>query len=325
MTGKNMSYILSDTITTENGKPLIIIPSEYAYPDAEQRTHDKRFFRRFMDEVHERIFSVLTPDIDSLATCCYLEDTWNIPIGGYYDFEQLVVSSEILGSGRNHPFYVDCDVNGHEWGIGNHVRCVGENGMCFNLNHGIVADNYTQKCGASAYVTALYFNDKNFDDLTKRQKAFLIFADSFYLQYLNFRPKWDFWTDYIGCGCLTEILETTCPHEQIKTGIESAKNKYRFNAHINLRDSLLNTSMDITSINNDFDMDLRLPQHHFDKLIAIFRTSGKKHESELRNEDPTKIFSNTRHSTHTVKYSTIDHIENGLYKWDRFRNLIEIN
>ena len=144
----NMSYILSDTITTEDGKPLMIMPSKYTYPAKEQNEKDKAFFRNFMTEVNERTFSVLTSDIDSLATCCYLEDQWGIPIGGYYDFNQLVVSKEILSTGRNHPFYADCDVNGHEWGIGNHVRCVGENGMCFNLSNGIVADSYTKKCGA---------------------------------------------------------------------------------------------------------------------------------------------------------------------------------
>ncbi|WP_258107074.1 hypothetical protein [Christensenella minuta] len=143
----NMSYILSDTITTEDGKPLMIIPSRYTYPNAEQKERDRAFFRNFMNKVNGHTFSVLTPDIDSLATCCYLEDEWGIPIGGYYDFNKLVVSDEILSMGRNHPFYADCDVNGYEWGIGNHVRVVGENGMCFNLNDRIVADSYTKNAG----------------------------------------------------------------------------------------------------------------------------------------------------------------------------------
>ncbi len=153
----------------------------------------------------------------------------------------------------------------------------------------------------------------------------MIFVDSFYLQYLNFRPEWDFWTDYIGCGCLTEILETTCPHEQIQARIESKKTLYRFNKRINLNNGLLSTQMDIPTINNNFDMNLRLPQHHFDRLIATFVYSGKRHESVLWNEDVTKIFSNTRYSTHTVKYSTINHIENGLYRYDICGNLIESN
>lgn len=320
-----MSYILSDTITTEDGKPLMVTPTKYTHPNIERRERDKAFFKNFINEVNERIFSVLTPDIDSLAICCYLEDVWGVPIGGYYDFNRLVVSEEILQMGRNHPFYADCDVNGHEWGIGNHVRVVGENGMCFNLNDGIVADSYTEKCGASAYVTALYFDNKDFNDLTLMQKTFLIFVDSFYLQYLNFREQWDFWTDYIGCGCLTEILDTTCPREQIKARIENKKRKYGFDENINLHDGLLSTRMNIPEINQHFEMNLRLPQRHFDRLIATFRNSGKRHESVLWNEDVTQIFSNTRHSTHTVKYSTISHIENGFYRYDRCGNLIEIN
>ncbi len=293
-----MDYKIIDTIVDSNRKPLIIKPEKNKIVYKETKDLTKRLFTRFINYSKDQLYSVMQDDLDSMVTCKYLWNRYRIPVGGFYDFKKLVIDPTIIKV-RPIPIYIDVEVNGHEFGIANHVRCF-DNGCCFNLNECINGENYSKKFAGSTYLSALYFNGEDINNKSEKQLELLVLIDSFYKQYFGFPDKWNFWIDYIGCDALNNIIK-----KHPFSYFEEIQNKYNMKSHIYLNsDGRLWTYIDCQGINEEFGVDIQLPSRKYNKTIAEFKYKIGQ-PSQLLSEDVSNIFTHARTYKNQVRYSIV--------------------
>lgn len=139
-------------------------------------------------------FLVLTNDIDSLLSCVYLSNLFNVEIGGYYDFKNIYTKKGFDTTNKK-AIWVDADMT-RGYCFGNHPTII-KNKEAVNLNHYIYSDrNYKNKyAGSTLNMLIAIYDPFCFSRFTPLQLKHLMAIDSAYLGYYNnyFKEKWLYW------------------------------------------------------------------------------------------------------------------------------------
>ena len=227
---------------------------------------------------------VLTDDIDSLMTCLFLKNRYNIPIGAFFDFRTMVYNPYVFqpwycdGRRRNHSIFVDCAVVNWEYNVDQHVTCRNIP-VSLNVNTGIAIGNnkYISKYAGSTYLTTLIMAGINVNELPENELLFLLLIDSFYAQYYReYNNTWDTWVNLLGCQAMTEIVRA-----HPKEYFENLQREFKIAGYGDDRkrlgkiwikdDGHLDSNIDFDGIRNHFGIEIELPDIQFNYAPRRFR------------------------------------------------------
>lgn len=164
-------------------------------------------------------YLVMSDDMDSYFSCRYLNKSFGVEIGGFYDFRKgLFLTDKAANSGKT-AVYVDLSIT-EGFTFDNHRSIFTSN---FAVNPNNVIDpmddkTYSQKyCGGTFLLIAALYNDipnayGTIAEMSELQKAYLLAIDSFYIGYYNNGGKYRHinidWLDRLGVkDALLPVLE----------------------------------------------------------------------------------------------------------------------
>lgn len=240
----------------------------------------------------ERFYSVITNDLDGLISENYIEEKFGIKLGGYYDFSESRVNSEI--SANKIPIFVDCDTNS-QMCFGNHSTLF-RNPLSLNLNNW--QNKEYGKYAGSTFVTLLSFYEENIEDIPKEKMLFYFLIDGFYKQYFDFKDSWEYWIAFMGMYKYERLLEG---YE--KKDLDEMSSLYGTYKKLKLNDKqLLTWNGNIEAIRKDFGINITIPDIKFDTVKGNFiRYKGRY--GEIPKEHCRRMFSNARTTLDEVRYS----------------------
>lgn len=241
----------------------------------------------------DKYYLVMTHDTDSLLSCNYLERLTGIKVGGYFNYKNLYLNSEITEN--RIPIYIDCDVN-KGYCFGNHFTLV-KNPNAINLNYRV--KEYHKKYAGSTIMTLFFIYEEDFDKFSDKELLFYSCIDGFYNQIFNAR-SWDYWADCMWLDYLTILLK-----KYTEKDMRNAISKYQLKCPVGLssKNTLYwNGRRDL--IKKNLNIDITVPDVKFDRIAMSFETRNALIK-DLDQAEIDKMFCNTCTFKDKVRYSVI--------------------
>jgi hypothetical protein len=232
-------------------------------------------------------FLVLSDDIDSLLSCIFLNQKFDIPIGAFYDFNFLYHNPTITKGKK--AIFVDIDTAKYNC-FSNHVTIVG-NKNAINLNQGIYINNYHHKYAGSTLLTILSLFDFDFTSLNDEQIKLLLCIDVSFKGFYNsnFKETWLKWMKVLEFPGAADVVQNTD-----FSYFSKLIGKYKLNEKIKMdNNNYLNTRIDLESIESDFGFKMNLPDIKFTDTKAKFNNLKTQCFADIREANRSGIlFSN---------------------------------
>lgn len=229
---------------------------------------------------------VLSDDVDGLVSTSIVASKTNWTTEYFYDFEGLYVSDEFLDYSDKSSTRVWLDipyVYSSEMAFDNHVIMTNPddviNPLMINPNilNGVTNENYYDKYAMSTalLVWSFYFGDAIPEQLDG--KLALLAIDSAFKPFcydnLGYFVKNLLFLNKLGLSQIDRFLSF---HSSSDGYITTAK-EYNMSSKISVNaDGYLETDIDIDRLSEVLDIDISLPQKHFNRIVE-FEKHGREH------------------------------------------------
>lgn len=217
---------------------------------------------------------ILSDDLDSLFSCLILEKLHGCKIEGFYNFDSIYFTNDLLDKKDTNIIGVDIDFANKLKCFGNHVTQISakdnrENTANLNVANNINAkSNYTSKFAGNTLMQILSLYDVDVRDWTQEQKLVLCCIDSFFLpftpKYARFKQTQLNYLKQLEQEHLGEFIQEMLRKHGEEIFLKTIE-KYNLKAkiYINKEDGILKTNLDLVGLSELFNMPFLLPINEF--------------------------------------------------------------
>lgn len=204
---------------------------------------------------------LLTDDIDSLLSCAFLQDIFNLEIKGFYNFNSIYFAENTKREGF---MGVDLDSTAGRT-LGNHITYY-KNDDAINLNN-YFSIKYYQKYPLNTALLTCWLYGVDLTAMTDEQLQVLLAIDSafkgYYATKSHFKKVYTDWLDRLDIG----FLDNRILGKMSQRDFTLIQNKYGLSNKIWVEDSQLQTNIELDRLNNLFSdiIQIELPNDTFVK------------------------------------------------------------
>lgn len=258
----------------------VVIPNKYMNKEYKQKypewTRDEK-----------KYYMCLSDDLDSFFSCLLLKKTLGYEITHYYDFDELYQSDNYQNDGTI-LVGIDMDIVKSGYRVwGNHCTCSKSNSNAANINNieRINLNNYTAKYAGSTLLQIISYYNLNISMLSEEAMMILLAVDTTFKMYGFNKENCKYYL--VDVLELPELYELCEKHTQKE--FYDLIEKYNLHEKIYIENGMLETSIDLKSLEEIFNMPFVLPKIKLHKIhtyenIGLHYDGYKRIKKQLESE-----------------------------------------